>query len=93
MKPLLSEFSYGYALTEELASGTFGPLTGAPIFPSLLAEGALGYDIAMPFHGAPLFLQFKLSDKLVRNTAGEVAYLGVPYYRFYLRHERVGSGK
>jgi len=88
MKPLLSEFSYGYAITEELAAGSVPPLTAAPIFPSLIAEGALGYDVELPFFGAPLFLQFKLSDKLVRHTAAEAREFGIPYFRFHLRSRR-----
>jgi hypothetical protein len=39
MKPMISEFSYGYVLTEELASGRAGPIVGAPVFPTLTAEG------------------------------------------------------
>jgi hypothetical protein len=88
MKPAFSEFSYGYALTEELASGVFGPLTGAPIFPSLIAEGALGYDIQLPYVGAPLFLQFKLSDMLIRPSAAEASAFGLPYFRFHLRSRK-----
>jgi hypothetical protein len=88
VKPLLSEFSYGYALTEELATGAFGPLTGAPIFPSLIAEGSLGYDVQLPYFGAPLFIQFKLSDKLVRRNAAEAAEFGLPYFRFHLRSRK-----
>ena len=42
MRPMLSEFSYGYALTEELVSGGTANLTAAPIFPSLYAEGQIG---------------------------------------------------
>ena len=57
MKPNISEFSYGYALTSELVRlfGIKG--VGAPVFPSLKEEGSVGYDVQVP--GLPLFLQFK----------------------------------
>ena len=87
MEPTFSEFSYGYALTQELASGKFGSLIAAPIFPSLVREGRSGggYDIHLPFAGAPLFLQFKLSHYLHRSNALEWGEYFSPYYRMYLR--------
>jgi len=87
MEPTFSEFSYGYALTQELASGNFGPLTAAPILPSLAREGRVGggYDIHLPFVGSPLFLQFKLSHHLKRKNALEWGQYFSPYYRMYLR--------
>lgn len=47
MKPLVSEFSHGYALTQELVAGRLGPLRGAPIFPSLIEEGWTGGDTTL----------------------------------------------
>lgn len=87
MDPTFSEFSYGYALTEELACGVLGQMVGAPIFPSLYGEGQPGggYDVKLPIQGAPLFLQFKLSHYLKRSTASEWDYFGCPYFRMYLR--------
>lgn len=89
MHPDISEFSYGYALTETLISAFPGGLRAAPVFPSLLDEGRPGggYDVHLPFTGFPLFLQFKLSHRMVRDTALE-AQLGVlipPFYRMHLR--------
>lgn len=56
MEPDFSEFSYGYAITEELASGKLGPLIGAPVFPSLYKERQSGgYDVQLPLQGAPFF--------------------------------------
>ena len=57
MEANFSEFSYGYAITEELAGGKVGRLLGAPIFPSLYNEGQSGggYDVQLPLQGAPLF--------------------------------------
>ena len=61
MESTFSEFSYGFALTQELASGRFGSLVAAPVCPSLIQEGQPGggYDVKLPLIGAPLFLQFK----------------------------------
>jgi hypothetical protein len=44
MGPNISEFSFGYALTSELLNYYKLMATGAPVFPSLTAEGTLGYD-------------------------------------------------
>jgi hypothetical protein len=87
VQPTFSEFSYGYAVTQELASGRFGSLVAAPIFPSLVREGQSGggYDIQLPFVGAPLFLQFKLSHYLYRSNARQWRLYLSPYYRMYLR--------
>jgi hypothetical protein len=42
METRLTEFSYGYCVTEELANGMGPVLKAAPYFPSLLAEGKPG---------------------------------------------------
>ena len=89
MKPEISEFSYGFALTNELVGWV--ALSAAPVFPSLIEEGKAGggYDVKLDRPGVPLFLQFKRSHCMVRRTAKEhqaVVALGgtlnVPYYRF-----------
>jgi hypothetical protein len=83
-----SEFSYGFALTDELIHWHGTPLTAAPVFPSLQKEGQPGggYDVKLP--GVPLFLQFKLSHRMQRNNAREVKkghVLKTNFYRMYLR--------
>lgn len=83
MRPHISEFSFGYALTSELVSRFNIRSVGAPFFPSLLEEGKLGYDVKIP--GVPLFLQFKLADPMVRGNSREAELLGTPYYRMHLR--------
>ncbi len=86
MKATFSEFSYGYAITEELASGSLGSLVGSPVFPSLRQEGSSGgYDVHLPIEGGPLFLQFKLSNYLSMAVAKEWEVFGSPYYRMYIR--------
>jgi hypothetical protein len=91
MKPDISEFSYGYAVTECLIWDTTLPVVGAPIFPSLIAEGRSGgYDVAIPISGLIVFLQFKLSHFMKRNTALEAQHgcLSTPFYRMHLRPKR-----
>jgi hypothetical protein len=90
MRLLLSEFSYGYALTQELTGGALGGLVAAPIFPSLYQEGQAGggYDVALPFAGAALYVQFKLSDCMVYRSAAEWGQFGRSYYRMHLRPGR-----
>ena len=89
MKPDFSEFSYGYAVTEELVTRSRAFLVAAPLFPSLYEEGQAGggYDVKIPLHGIPLFLQFKLSDRLERKSAKEhqTGLLTVPYFRMHIR--------
>ena len=89
MNPQISEFSYGYVLTDELIHWHNTPLTAAPVFPSLYEEGQQGggWDVRLDRPGIPLFLQFKLSYCMVRNYALESRYgwLHAPFYRMHLR--------
>ena len=92
MKPNISEFSYGFAVTDELIHWHGLSITASPIFPSHYQEGQPGggYDVRLPLMGLPLFLQFKLSDHMVRGNAREAqsGQLPVPYYRMHLRPRR-----
>ena len=91
MKPDISEFSYGYALTEAFIWDAGLPIVGAPIFPSLIEEGRSGgYDVGIQFQGLLLFLQFKLSHFMTRRTAFEMkrGLLDIPFYRMHLRPAR-----
>lgn len=91
MKPDISEFSYGYALTEALIWDARLPVVGAPIFPSLIDEGRSGgYDVGLQFQGFLLFLQFKLSHFMTRGTAFEAkqGLMDIPFYRMHLRPAR-----
>ena len=89
MQPDISEFSYGFALTDELIRSRRLRGLGAPTFPNLVQEGGLGYDVQLP--GTPVFLQFKLSDPMVRTSARESHLLGVPYYRMHLRRRDISD--
>lgn len=92
MKPDISEFSYGYALTDELIHWHGMAITAAPVFPSLIQEGQPGggYDLKLDQGGVPMFLQFKLADRMVRGTAQEVkdGRFVCPFYRMHLRPAR-----
>ncbi|MCH7727871.1 MAG: hypothetical protein IH991_15535 [Planctomycetes bacterium] len=89
MKPLISEFSYGYAVTDELIHGLGTPITAAPVFPSLYQEGKAGggYDMMLKGPAVPLFIQFKVSHCLKKGNAAEAkdGFLATPYYRMHLR--------
>src|SRR5579863_6114902 len=86
MTPEISEFSYGFALTNEIVG--WASLKAAPIFPSLIEEGKKGggYDVKLDMPGVPLYLQFKRADCMTRRSAREIrkheALLSVPFYRF-----------
>jgi hypothetical protein len=87
LTPDISEFSYGFALTQELIAIADPPLRAAPIFPSLIEEGRPGggYDVRLDIPGFPLFVQFKRADCMVRRSASET----VPPYSFRLPFYRM----
>lgn len=97
MRPGISEFSYGFAITSEFVQSP-GAVTAAPEFPSLRAEGQRGggWDVRLDrpgvpgAPGVPLFLQFKLCDRMTRRTCREAQQEGfnVPCYRMHLRPAR-----
>lgn len=68
-----AEFSFGYAFTENLIRGSATALTGAPVFPTLVQEAILGYDVQIGFPAAPLFSQYKLPELMTRARASEMA--------------------
>jgi hypothetical protein len=92
VRPTISEFSYGFAITSELIQAP-GTLTAAPVFPSLIEEGQPGggWDVRLDRPGIPLFLQFKLCDYMTRRSCREArdGSFNVPCYRMHLRSARV----
>lgn len=86
MTPEISEFSYGFALTNEIVG--WMSLRAAPIFPSLVEEGKEGggYDVKLDSPGVPLYLQFKRADCMTRRSAWEISKartsLRTPFFRF-----------
>jgi hypothetical protein len=89
MRPEITEFSYGYAITDELVNWYGTNLSAAPFFPSLYKEGQKGggFDLKLDWPGIPLFLQFKLSHCMIRGTAAEVkkGLFETPFYRMFIR--------
>ena len=93
LEPDISEFSYGYAITDELINHRNVRIISAPTFLSTYQEGQQGggYDVELDrLSGIPLFLQFKLSHYLCRSSARErkEGKFRNPYYRMYLRPRR-----
>ena len=89
MKLGYTEFSFGYAFTENLVRSTANRPAGAPVFPNLIQEGQLGYDVQIDFPGCPLYFQYKLPELMVRNSAAEIkkhalSGLVVPFFRMAL---------
>jgi len=97
MRTDFSEFSFGYALVEELANGFRPTLTAVPVFPSLIEEGheGGGYDVKFELPGAPLLIQFKRPDVMLTAKAKEISIhglgLGTPFYRFHIRSSAVSK--
>src|SRR5258708_31278616 len=73
MKLGYSEFSFGYAFTENLIRSSLTSPSGAPVFPNLIQEAQLGYDVHINLPGLPLFFQYKLPELMTRNTAAEIS--------------------
>lgn len=83
-----SEFSYGYAIVDEMINWYGSSLVSAPDFPTTIAEASKGYDARLSMErGFSLFLQFKASDCMIRDTAFETQRgdFTPPFYRFHLR--------
>ena len=86
-----SEFSFGYAFTENLVRSSASGPSSAPRFPNLVEEGSLGFDVEVKEGGLPTFFQFKLPERMVRGTAAEIWTHGLdaqglplPFFRMYL---------
>ena len=89
MKLDYTEFSFGYAFTENLIRSTSSGASNAPVFPNLRQEARAGYDVHINLPGFPLYLQYKLPDLMVRNTAKEIMRYNLPdlwppYFRMCL---------
>lgn len=89
MKVGYTEFSYGYAFTENLTRSHRVGTTGAPVFPNLVQEATLGYDVKIDLPAVPLFFQFKLPERMKKGTAFELSTgscpgLTTPFYRIAL---------
>ncbi|MER9158336.1 hypothetical protein [Mesorhizobium sp. M0778] len=94
MKVGYTEFSFGYAFTENLIRSSSAAPVGAPVFPNLIQEGHSGFDIRINFPGVPLFFQYKLPELMKRGTAFEIASghspgLSIPFFRIAMMRRDV----
>jgi hypothetical protein len=94
MKVGYTEFSFGYAFTENLIRSSSAAPIGAPVFPNLLQEGQSGFDVRINFPAVPLFFQYKLPEIMRRATAFEIAKwecpgLTVPFFRIAMMRRDV----
>ena len=55
MKVGYTEFSFGYAFTENLIRSSRATPAGAPVFPNLIQEAQLGYDVNINLPGRHSF--------------------------------------
>lgn len=86
MKLGYTEFSFGYAFTENMIRSSSTRPSSAPVFPNLIQEAQLGFDVKIDQPGAPLFFQYKLPERMVRDTAAEIAFYEIegwsaPFFR------------
>ncbi|WP_421928788.1 hypothetical protein [Neoaquamicrobium sediminum] len=84
-----TEFSYGYAFTENLIRSSATAPAGAPVFPNLVQEATLGYDVNINRPGQPQFFQFKLPEHMKRSNVFELTNyvcpkLSAPFFRIAL---------
>jgi hypothetical protein len=88
MKPEISEFSFGFALTAELIATFNLKSAGAPEFATQYAEGQVGGGWDVKLSATPIYLQFKRSHRMVTRGAQEYhLFSSLPFYRMYI-HRR-----
>lgn len=88
MRTEFSEFSYGFAITQEIIDSLKPSIQGAPMFPSLIEEAKLGFDVSFKKTGWPLYLQFKIPEYLTNRTAREYSFHRHPYWRISIRQSQ-----
>lgn len=82
MRALYTEFSLGFGISHEIQNVLHSVSLRAPVFPSLLDERLVGWDVSFRVWGKSLFLQFKRSDALTRRTAKQWPVFNTNFYRF-----------
>jgi hypothetical protein len=90
-----TEFSFGYAFTENLIRSLKAGPASAPIFPNLNQEAQLGYDVRIDLPACPLFFQYKLPERMVKNSAAEISQHGLgittPFFRMPLMRSSISQ--
>lgn len=82
----ISEFTFGFAFVSEQIRKNWGKIVSLPIFPSLIREKSVGYDVELPMKGKTFYYQFKTSELLRRKNSKYIrdgTYSG-SYYRIKL---------
>ena len=65
----ISEFTFGFAFVSEQIRENWGKIVSIPIFPSLIREKNVGYDVELPMKGKTFYYQFKTSELLSRTNS------------------------
>jgi hypothetical protein len=88
-----TEFSFGYALTDNIIHSGLPLTPTTPVFPSLIAEGSSGggYDVRIPLHPVAIFLQFKIPQVVRRRSSRTPTNFPIPYLRMHLRTSRTNQ--
>jgi hypothetical protein len=81
MKIGYTEFSFGYAFTENLIRASSTSPVGAPVFPNLIQEAQAGLDVRIDFPACPVFFQYKLPELMTSRRAKEVSKYRLPGIR------------
>lgn len=81
-----SEFSFGYACTENMIRSSVSGPKNAPFFPNLVQEGKLGYDVCIDLPASPIILQFKIPKLMKHNSAPAIrkhklAGISTPFFQ------------
>lgn len=86
MQVEFNEFTYAFALLDSLPMvHTPSGKKILPILPSTRAEAKLGYDARLDLIPCmPLFLQFKVCERMMRRSAAGSNVITPPFYRFKL---------
>jgi hypothetical protein len=82
MRPHFTELQYAYSCTKEIEDDLILPTFGVPYFPSLRDEGKCGFDVKINTIVAPIFLQYKVSDYMVRKKARKWNLFNSAHFRF-----------
>lgn len=85
MKTGITEFSFGYAFTENLIRASQSGPSTAPYFPNLIQEATLGYDVQIAMPAAPIFFQYKVPEVMTRRSAKEISRYRLPIHLPFFR--------
>ncbi len=82
-------------MTDNIINSGLPHTPHAPVFPSLFAEGVSGggYDVKIPLHPVPIFLQFKIPQIVRRQSDLMPNGFITPYLRMHLRTKRPNQHK